>query len=99
MKPLLPDVTVNGVLIDPALIANEAQNHPAPQGKPGLAWQAAARALAVRRELRECSRSDRRDLVSTVACLDGTPRGRRLSLRNVPVRPGQCRQCVWLLDL
>ena len=48
MKPLLPDVTVNGVLIDPTLIANEAQNHPAPQGKPGLAWQAAARALAVR---------------------------------------------------
>jgi len=48
MKPLLPDVTVNGVLIDAALIANEAQNHPAPQGKPGLAWQAAARALAVR---------------------------------------------------
>lgn len=48
MKPLLPDVTVNGELIDPARIAAEAQNHPAPQGKPGLAWQAAARALAVR---------------------------------------------------
>lgn len=48
MKPLLPPVTVNGVALDPALIAAEAQNHPAPTGKPGLAWKAAARALAIR---------------------------------------------------
>lgn len=48
MKPLLPDVTVNGETIPAALIAAEAQNHPAPKGKPGLAWQAAARALAIR---------------------------------------------------
>ncbi len=48
MKPLLPDVLVNGELIAPERIAAEAQNHPAPQGKPGLAWKAAARALAVR---------------------------------------------------
>ncbi|MFC0200623.1 peptidylprolyl isomerase [Paracoccus rhizosphaerae] len=48
MKPLLPPVAVNGVTIDPALIAAEAQNHPAPKGKPGAAWKAAARALAVR---------------------------------------------------
>lgn len=48
MKPLLPEVSVNGVVIDPALIAAEAQNHPAPKGKPGLAWKAAARALAIR---------------------------------------------------
>ena len=44
MKTLLPPVTVNGVAIDPALIAAEAQNHPAPKGKPGFAWRAAARA-------------------------------------------------------
>lgn len=48
MKPLLPEITVNGEVIEAACIAAEAQNHPAPQGKPGLAWQAAARALAVR---------------------------------------------------
>jgi peptidyl-prolyl cis-trans isomerase C len=41
-------VTVNGVIIAPEAIAAEAQNHPAPKGKPGLAWQAAARALALR---------------------------------------------------
>ncbi|WP_299909129.1 peptidylprolyl isomerase [uncultured Paracoccus sp.] len=58
MKTLLPPVTVNGVAIDPALIAAEAQNHPAPKGKPGLAWRAAARALAIRelllQEARRC---------------------------------------------
>lgn len=48
MKPLLPPVTVNGVTLDPALVAAEAQNHPAPKGKPGAAWKAAARALAIR---------------------------------------------------
>ena len=48
MKPLLPPVTVNGVTISPERIAAEAQNHPAPKGKPGLAWKAAARALALR---------------------------------------------------
>jgi peptidyl-prolyl cis-trans isomerase C len=48
MKPLLPDVTVNGEVIAAEQIADEAQHHPAPPGKPGLAWKAAARALAVR---------------------------------------------------
>lgn len=48
MKPLLPEVVVNGEIIGAEYIAAEAQNHPAPQGKPGLAWKAAARALAVR---------------------------------------------------
>ena len=48
MKPLLNDITVNGALIPAALIATEAQNHPAPSGKPGLAWKAAAQALAIR---------------------------------------------------
>lgn len=48
MKPLLPPVFVNGVEIPAERIAAEAQNHPAPNGKPGLAWQAAARALALR---------------------------------------------------
>lgn len=41
-------VTVNGVTIAAEAIAAEAQNHPMPRGKPGWAWQAAARALALR---------------------------------------------------
>jgi peptidyl-prolyl cis-trans isomerase C len=45
---LQPDLVVNGEVIPAALVAAEAQNHPAPAGKPGLAWRAAARALAVR---------------------------------------------------
>jgi len=48
MKPLFPDVLVNGKSIPSAAIAAEAQNHEAPSGKPGLAWKAAARALVVR---------------------------------------------------
>ncbi|MBR3369420.1 MAG: peptidylprolyl isomerase [Rhodobacteraceae bacterium] len=48
MKPLLPPVFVNGIEISAERIANEAQNHPAPKEKPGLAWKAAARALAIR---------------------------------------------------
>lgn len=47
-SPLQSDVVVNGETIPAAAIAAEAQNHPAPAGKPGLAWRAAARALAVR---------------------------------------------------
>lgn len=46
--PLQPEVTVNGETIPARLIAAEAQNHRAAPGKPGLAWRAAARALAVR---------------------------------------------------
>jgi peptidyl-prolyl cis-trans isomerase C len=45
---LQSDVVVNGEVIPAAAIAAEAQNHPAPAGKPGLAWRAAARALTVR---------------------------------------------------
>lgn len=45
---LQSDVVVNGVTIPAQSIAAEAQLHPAPPGKPGLAWRAAARALAVR---------------------------------------------------
>ncbi|MDF1606877.1 peptidylprolyl isomerase [Hoeflea sp. YIM 152468] len=48
MKPLLSDITVNGKKIPAELIASEAQNHPAPKSKPGMAWMAAARALAIR---------------------------------------------------
>ena len=64
MKPLLPDVIVNGELIVAERIAAEAQNHPAPQGKPGLAWQAAARALAVRALLLQ--EAQRRGVVADV---------------------------------
>lgn len=48
MKPLFPDVFVNGTCIASAEIAAEAQNHSAPKDKPGLAWRGAARALVVR---------------------------------------------------
>ncbi|OYX41409.1 MAG: peptidase [Rhodobacterales bacterium 32-67-9] len=48
MGPLLQDITVNGEVIPAAAIAAEAQMHAAPKGKPGLAWRAAGRALAVR---------------------------------------------------
>lgn len=48
LKPLLPPVVVNGITIPAERIADEAQNHPAPKNKPGLAWKAAARALALR---------------------------------------------------
>jgi len=46
--PLFPDLVVNGEPIPRQLIAAEAQNHPAPKNKPGLAWRKAAEALAVR---------------------------------------------------
>jgi len=52
-SPLQPEVAVNGETIPAAAIAAEAQLHPAPPGKPGLAWRAAARALAVRALLRQ----------------------------------------------
>lgn len=57
LKPLLPPVVVNGVTIDSGRIAAEAQNHPAPKGKPGLAWKAAARALAIRELLLQEARA------------------------------------------
>ncbi|WP_289069536.1 peptidylprolyl isomerase [uncultured Aliiroseovarius sp.] len=47
-RPLFSDVTVNGETILTSAIAAEAQNHAAPNGKPGLAWRAAARALVIR---------------------------------------------------
>lgn len=56
-KPLFPDVVVNGQSISAADIAAEAQNHHAPQGKPGLAWRRAARALVVRHLLLEQARA------------------------------------------
>ena len=52
-RPFFPDVVVNGRKLSPAEIAAEAQNHPAPKGKPGLAWRKAARALAIRHLLLE----------------------------------------------
>lgn len=52
-----PPVSVNGVAISAAAIAAEAQNHPVPKGKPGWAWTAAARALALRELLLQEARS------------------------------------------
>ena len=57
MKPLLPPVHVNGVEISAERIAAEAQNHPAPKNKPGLAWKAAARALAIRELMLQAARA------------------------------------------
>ena len=45
---LFPDLVVNGETISRQIIAAEAQNHPAPRDKPGLAWRQAANAVAVR---------------------------------------------------
>lgn len=50
-------VTVNGVTIPAEAIAAEAQNHPMPRGKPGWAWLAAARALALREVLLQEARA------------------------------------------
>ena len=56
--PLLPPIFVNGVEIPAAAIAAEAQNHPAPPGKPGLAWRAAAQALALREACLQAARAE-----------------------------------------
>src|SRR6056297_1108420 len=48
MNALFPDVIVNNETIPPAAIAAEAQNHPGPAGKPGIAWRKAAQALTIR---------------------------------------------------
>ncbi len=48
-----PEVTVNGVTLSSDAIAAEAQNHQAPASQLGQAWQAAARALAIRELLRQ----------------------------------------------
>ncbi|MFV0361002.1 peptidylprolyl isomerase [Tropicimonas sp.] len=50
-KPLLQPACVNGTVISAERIAAEAQNHPAPGGKPGLAWKAARQALVLREVL------------------------------------------------
>lgn len=46
--PLFPDLIVNGETIPQAVVAQEAQNHDAPKGKPGYAWRKAANAIATR---------------------------------------------------
>lgn len=45
---LFPDLVVNGETVPHSMVANEAQNHAAPRGKPGLAWRKAANAVAMR---------------------------------------------------
>ncbi len=47
-QALFPDLIVNGEAVPHTAIANEAQNHDAPAGKPGIAWRKAAHAMAVR---------------------------------------------------
>ena len=48
MTPMMSQITVNGEVIPTDAIAAEAQLHPAPKGKPGIAWRAAGRALTIR---------------------------------------------------
>ena len=45
---LFPDLVVNGECVPHAVVAAEAQNHEAPEGKPGIAWRKAANAVAIR---------------------------------------------------
>lgn len=47
-KALFPDLVVNGETVPSAAIAQEAQNHSAPSGKPGVAWRKATDAMAIR---------------------------------------------------
>ena len=47
-KALFPDLVVNGETVANAAIAQEAQNHSAPSGKPGVAWRKATDAMAIR---------------------------------------------------
>ena len=47
-RALFSDIVVNGRRISKSEIAAEAQHHSAPSGKPGMAWNEAARALVVR---------------------------------------------------
>ena len=47
-KPIETTVVVNGEIVPHSVIAAEAQNHPAPKGKPDLAWRQAANAVAMR---------------------------------------------------
>lgn len=61
-KALFPDLIVNGETVPQAAIAQEAQNHSAPSGKPGIAWRKAADALAIRTLLLQEAR--RRGLVA-----------------------------------
>lgn len=56
-RALFPDIYVNGEHISNTDIAAEAQNQPAPRGKPGIAWRKATRALAIRTLLlQECKK-------------------------------------------
>lgn len=62
---LFPDLVVNGEAISHKIVAAEAQNHPAPRDKPGIAWRKAANAIAVRTLLLQEAR--RRGLVPAPA--------------------------------
>lgn len=79
--PLFPEVVVNGTVIPISVIAAEAQNHAAPASKPGWAWKAAARALAVRELLRQ--EAARRGLVPVPRDLGG---GRRETEEEAAIR-------------
>lgn len=47
-ESFFPTISIDGEVIPRAAIIQEAQNHPAPKGRPGHAWRSAARALVIR---------------------------------------------------
>ncbi|TRW96536.1 peptidase [Paracoccus sp. M683] len=65
--PLFPDLVVNGQAVPQALVAAETQHHPAPKGKPGIAWRKAANAMAIRTLLLQ--EADRRGIIADPAQL------------------------------
>lgn len=54
---VFPDLIINGTVIPRAVVAAETQNQEAPKGKPGIAWQKAANAIAIRTLLLEEARA------------------------------------------
>ncbi|GJM01822.1 MAG: peptidylprolyl isomerase [Rhodomicrobium sp.] len=54
---VFPDLIVNGTVIPRAVVAAETQNQEAPKGKPRIAWQKAANAIAIRTLLLEEARA------------------------------------------
>lgn len=54
---IFPDLIINGTVIPRAVVAAETQNQEAPKGKPGIAWQKAANAIAIRTLLLEEARA------------------------------------------
>lgn len=66
-RALMPDLVIGGERVPRAAIAAEAQHHPAPRGKPVVAWKGAVGAMTVRTLLLQEAR--RRGIVPDPAIL------------------------------